>query len=172
MKLRNLFAALLISAVMSSVHAFAWSGSPSDQVFVVVGGSQGTKTIYVSDLLKLPRAQENITYFAGGQVVTQAFTGVLLWDLLQLVGIPVDSSIKNDILHKTVVVTGSDGYESVFAVGEIAPNFGGNQIMVAYLANGVPLDSSQGPTRIVVPTDKQGGRFVSLIKTITIKDGG
>jgi hypothetical protein len=70
-----------------------------------------------------------------------------------------------------IVVTGSDGYESVFTSGEIAPNFGGNQIMVAYLVDGQLL-GTQGPTRIVVPSDKQGGRFVSMIVTIEVRDGG
>jgi len=39
----------------------------------------------VFDLNKLenfPPAQANITYFAAGSVVTESFTGVLLWDLL------------------------------------------------------------------------------------------
>ena len=69
-------------------------------------------------------------------MVSQSFSGVLLWDLLQSVGIVVNPNIKNDILRKTIVVTGSDGYKSVFTAGEIAPNFGGNQIMVAYLVDG------------------------------------
>ena len=90
---------------------------------------------------------------------------------MQSVGIVVDSTIKNDILRKTIVVIGSDGYESVFTAGEIDPNFGGNQIMVAYLADGQLL-GTQGPTRIVVPTDKEGGRFVSMIVQIDVRDGG
>jgi DMSO/TMAO reductase YedYZ molybdopterin-dependent catalytic subunit len=172
MKLRNLFATLLtLGVVIGSVQARAWSGQPSEPVFVVTGMVNTPKTVYVRDLLMLPRAQENITYFAAGSVVSQSFSGVLLWDLLQSVGIVVNPNIKNDILRKTIVGTGSDGYESVFTAGEIAPNFGGNQIMVAYLVDGQLL-GTQGPMRIVVPSDKQGGRFVSMIVTIEVRDGG
>jgi hypothetical protein len=93
----------------------------------------------------------------------------LLWDLLQSVGIILDSTIKNDILHQIVIVTGSDGYETVFGAGEIAPNFGGDQILVAYGVNGQSL-GSDGFARIVAPGDKQGGRFVSNIAKIEVRN--
>jgi hypothetical protein len=121
---------------------------------------------------KYSPAQENVTYFAAGSVVTESFTGVLLWDLLNsppVGGITTNPKIKNDILHKVVVVTGSDCYQSVFGAGEIAPSFGGSQIMVAYASGGAPLGTA-GFARIVVPSDKAGGRFVSNIVEIEVKD--
>jgi hypothetical protein len=115
--------------------------------------------------------KENVTYFTAGAVVTQSFTGTSLWDLLQSVGIVVDPTIKNDILRKVVIVTGSDGYQSVFGAGEIDPTFGGAQIMVAYAADGQPL-GKDGFARIVSPNDKAGGRFVSNIVKIEVEDAG
>jgi len=103
--------------------------------------------------------------------VTQSFTGTLLWDLLQSVGIVVDPNVKNDILRKVVIVTGSDGYETAFGAGEIAPNFGGAQIMVAYAVDGQPL-GKDGFARIVAPGDKAGGRFVSNIVKIEVQEAG
>ncbi len=170
MKLRHLLSALLFFGFVTGSAQVRADGGWAP-VFVVNGQVQTPRTIYASDLKKLPQTQENVTYFASGAVVTQFFTGVLLWDLLQYVGIVLDPNVKNDILRKTIVVTGSDGYETVFGAGEVSPNFGGDQIMIAWLANGQPL-GSDGPTRIVVPGDKQGGRFVSSIVTITVKDGG
>jgi hypothetical protein len=120
----------------------------------------------------LPPAQENVTYFAAGSVVSESFTGVLLWDLLNqppVGGIVTDPTIKNDILHKVIIVTGTDCYQSVFGAGEINPFFGGNQIMVAYAAGGQSLGSA-GFARIVAPGDKAGGRFVSNIDSIEVRD--
>ena len=166
MKMRNLFSALLLLGVIGvSTLAFA-SGPP----FRVVGHVQHPRTFDLAALQKLPVSNQNVTYFAAGSVVSHSFTGALLWDLLQSVGIIVDPVIKNDILRKTVVVTGSDGYEAVFGAGEIAPNFGGNQIMVAYEVDGQSL-GTDGPARIVVPGDKQGGRFVSNIVKIEVRNG-
>lgn len=116
--------------------------------------------------------QENVTYFAAGSVVTESFTGVLLWDLLNnapVNGIVTDPTIKNDILHKVIIVTGTDCYQSVFGAGEIDPFFGGNQIMVAYATGGKSLGSA-GFARIVAPGDKAGGRFVSNIASIEVRD--
>jgi len=112
-----------------------------------------------------------VTYFAAGAVTSQSFTGALLWDLLQSVGVIVDPNIKNDILRRIVIVTGSDGYQSTFGAGEINPTFGGSQIMVAYAANGQPL-GQDGFARIVVPGDKAGGRFVSNIAKIEVRNTG
>ena len=42
-----------------------------------------------------------------GRVVTEIFTGVLLWDLLNeppVNGIVTDPNVKNDILHKAAIV--------------------------------------------------------------------
>jgi Oxidoreductase molybdopterin binding domain len=111
---------------------------------------------------------QNVTYFAAGSVVSQTFTGALLWDVLSSVGIVLDPNVKNDILTKIIVVTGSDGYQATFGAGEIAPNFGGNQILVAYAVDGQPLGSA-GLARIVAPGDKQGGRFVSSIVKIEVE---
>jgi len=57
----------------------------------------------------------------------------------------------------------------VFGAGEIDPSFGGNQIMVAYATGGASL-GADGFARIVVPGDKAGGRFVSNIVEIEVKD--
>ena len=93
-----------------------------------------------------------------------------VWDLLQSVGIIVDPGIKNDILRKTIDVTGTDGYVTVFTAGEIAPNFGGNQVLVVYEVDGQPI-GPDGPAEIVAPGDKAGGRFVHNIYTIEVRDG-
>ena len=172
MKMRGILAALLLLGV-TGVPALAQSSSvrpPSPPVFRVSGQVQTPKLFNVPTLKKLPVSHENVTYFAAGSVVSHSFTGALLWDLLQSVGIVVDPTVKNDILRKTIVVTGTDGYVAVFTAGEIAPNFGGNQVLVAYEVDGEPL-GADGPAEIVAPGDKAGGRFVHNIATIEVRDG-
>ncbi|MGO9673870.1 MAG: molybdopterin-dependent oxidoreductase [Methylocella sp.] len=155
---------LLFSVVGVSTLAWAWAGPP----FVVVGDVTTPTTFNLAKLRSLPVTNQNVTYFAAGSVVSQSFTGALLWDVLQSVGIVLNPNVKNDILRKIVVVTGSDGYQATFGAGEIAPNFGGDQILVAYAVNGQPLGSA-GLARIVAPGDKQGGRFVSNIVKIDVE---
>ena len=171
--MRALFAALfLISVCSSPLHAGCPGGVSSS--FTVSGAVTNQAVFNLNNLESFPPAQQNITYFATGSVVTEAFTGVLLWDLLNnapVNGIVTNPNIKNDILHKVIIVTGTDCYQSVFGAGEIDPFFGGSQIMVAYETGGQSLGEN-GFARIVVPGDKAGGRFVSNIAEIKVREAG
>lgn len=169
----ELFAALLLVGLAPAPAIAACSGGVSTS-FAVTGQVANPMVFDLPKLQQLPVAQQNITYFAAGSIVTQSFTGALLWDLLQnppVEGIVTNSTIKNDILHKIVIVTGSDCYQSVFGAGEFDPFFGGSQVMVAYSVGGQSL-GSDGFARIVVPGDKAGGRFVSNIVNIRVEDAG
>jgi len=168
---RALFAASLMIGLGSSPLYASCPGGTSNS-FTVSGEVKNPQSFNLGSLEPFSPAQANVTYFAAGAVVSQSFTGVLLWDLLNnspVGGIVTDPSIKNDILHKIVIVTGTDCYQSVFGAGEFDPFFGGSQIMVAYASNGQPLGSA-GFARIVVPGDKAGGRFVSNIANIDVED--
>jgi hypothetical protein len=120
----------------------------SPAVLLVGGQVKMPKWANVLALQQLPHVSQNVTYFAAGQVENDTFTGALLWDLLQSVGILTNPNVKNDILRKIIVVTGTDGYVSVFTAREIDPGFGGNQIIVAYEDNRQPL-GCEGPAQIV-----------------------
>jgi Oxidoreductase molybdopterin binding domain len=172
---RPLFAALLLIGLGNSPLQAACAGGVSNS-FTVTGEVTNPTTFNISQLEQpqFSLAQANVTYFAAGSVVTESFTGVLLWDLLtssQVGGIVTDPTIKNDILRKIVIVivTGTDCYQSMFGAGEFDSFFGGSQIMVAYASGGQSL-GSDGFARIVVPGDKAGGRFVSNIANIDVED--
>jgi len=168
---RTLSAVLLLIGIASSPLQAACPGGVSTS-FTVTGDVTSRVEFDLSALQQFPPAQANVTYFAAGSVVTESFTGTLLWDLLNnapVNGIVTDPNIKNDILHKVVIVTGTDCYQSVFGAGEFDPFFGGSQIMVAYATGGQSLGNN-GFARIVVPGDKAGGRFVSNIAKIEVRD--
>jgi hypothetical protein len=172
MALRALCVALLLWGIAGAPLEAACPGGPST-TFTVTGDVENRAVFDLRRLQQLPAAQANITYFAVGSVTSQAFSGTLLWDLLNnspVGGIVTDPNVKNDILHKIVIVTGSDCYQTVFGAGEIDPFFGGSQVMVAYAANGQPL-GVDGFARIAAPGDKAGGRFVSNIVNIDVRDG-
>ena len=76
--------------------------------------------------------------------------------------------VKNGLLRQFIVATGSDGYSAVFALGELAPQFGGGgpQNLVAYQAD-PPLGAS-GFAKIVAPKDDFGGRYVANLSSLQI----
>jgi hypothetical protein len=168
---RALFAILFLIGLGNSPLQAACPGGVSSS-FTVTGQVNTPTTFNLAQLQQFALAQANVTYFAAGSVVTESFTGTLLWDLLNnspVGGIVTDPTVKNDILHKIVIVTGTDCYQSAFGAGEFDPFFGGSQIMVAYESGGQLLGSA-GFARIVVPGDKAGGRFVSNIANTDVED--
>jgi len=169
MRTRAVIAALVLAVGLSAGSvANAQTGGVSNS-FIVDGEVQKRTVFDLRQLQALPAAQENIWYFAGGTVVNTAFTGALLWDVLNAAGIIVDPNTKNDILRKIVIIVGSDGYQAVIAGGEIVPEFGGEQVIVAYKEGGALL-GSDGFARLVVPGDKAGGRAVANIVRISVRD--
>jgi len=115
---------------------------------------------------------ETATYIAGSGQVTDTYTGVSLWTLVQNAGLLTDPSIKNDFLRFAVVATGSDGYRAVVSLGEIAPAFGNQQDLVAYTDTGGQLGAGggDGAMRLVVPGDHAGGRYVSNLVSLQVID--
>jgi len=113
---RTLSAVLLLIGVGSSPLQAACPGGVST-FFTVSGDVTNRTTFNLNELEQFLPAQANVTYFAAGSVVSETFTGVLLWDLLSnspVNGIVTNPNFKNDILHKVVIVTGTDCYQSVF----------------------------------------------------------
>jgi hypothetical protein len=96
------------------------------------------------------------------------YTGVLLWDFLNAAGLQL-SSMKNDVLSKYLLATGSDGYEVAFSLGELNPSFGNQPDIIAFMQDGQPLTST-GFARLVIPNDAKQGRWVSNLVDIRVLD--
>ena len=115
---------------------------------------------------------ETATFLSGAGEVTDTYTGVPLWTLLQDQGLLTDPAIKNDVLRFGVVATGSDGYRALISLGEINPAFGNQPDLVAYANTEGQLGpgGSAGAMRLVVPGDHAGGRYVSNLVDLRVVD--
>ena len=136
--------------------------------FRIEGLVQHPQTYTLSTLSSLPQTRLNVDFYTGSGPVTASYTGVLLWDLLNAAGVITDPSNKNDLLRRVVAVVGSDGYVAVYSLGELAPQFGGEQVIVAYAVNGAPLAGASGFAETIAPGDKAGGRAVNRIAHIIV----
>jgi DMSO/TMAO reductase YedYZ molybdopterin-dependent catalytic subunit len=112
----------------------------------------------------------DVTYLSGEETVSTSFTGVPLWQVLSAAQPNFNADVRNDKLGMSIVVTASDGYQAVIAWGEIDPETGAQPILVAYAENGAPIADSQGGIRLIVPGDKRGGRYVSGVVNISLRD--
>jgi len=123
-------------------------------------------TISLNDLLPYPSTYQNIAFSAGGTLTIHRYTGLLLWDVLQKIGIQPKAGVKNSIITRYAILNATDGYSLTLALGEIAPQFGGHQVLLAYKEDDAFI--TEGFARLVFPGDKAGGRAISCIKSITV----
>ena len=133
-------------------------GQPT-QKFSLTGQVKTARTYDLAALQALKNTQVTV---AG-----TTYTGVLLNDLLQQAGLQLASK-KNAFLRIGILAIGSDGYSCLIADGEIQPNFGNVQVLIAFAANGQPLPASLGFARIIVPGDQKMGRFVSNLQELQV----
>lgn len=136
------------------------TGGGLSSQFAVSGVVLNPQTFNATALLALPQ----ITEIVGGV----SYSGVSFWDLLNTAaGIAIDPLVKNDVLGKYVVATGSDGYKVVFSLGELDAEFGNQPDMIALTADGASLGTA-GFARIVVPNDVKKGRWVSNLVSLEV----
>jgi hypothetical protein len=137
------------------------------------GDVANTATITPETLAALNQSTtETATYTSGAGQVTDTYTGVSLWALIQDAGLLTDPSVKNDLLRFGVIATGSDGYRAFISLGEIAPAFGNQQDLIASADTGGQLGpgGQDGALRLIVPGDHAGGRYVSNLVSLQVID--
>ena len=73
-------------------------------------------------------------------------------------------------MTEVLVVDAADGYKAVFALAEVDAAFAVREIILADKRDGKPLDSKEGPFRIIAPGDKRGARWVRQVTALRITD--
>lgn len=103
---------------------------------------------------------------------TATVSGVALWDLLQLAGVPPANASGRQRGASYVRLKGADGQSAVFGLVEIDPSFSKRAVLIADRRNGQPLDAAEGPWRAFVPDDLRHARWIRglvLVEVDTIK---
>jgi DMSO/TMAO reductase YedYZ molybdopterin-dependent catalytic subunit len=132
---------------------------------LVVAGASGREAVLsAADLARLPVVQVAWSFETEHGARRASFEGPLLWTLLDHAG-ALDPKPRKQA-HEAVLITGSDGYTSALALGEVAPAFENKQVILAEQADGQPLGA--GHFRLVVPGDRYGGRGVRDVVRITV----
>jgi DMSO/TMAO reductase YedYZ molybdopterin-dependent catalytic subunit len=140
-----------------------------DQV-LLTGLVERAGPLSVAALRQLPNETAQVSFLSGNNTEQHTYVGVRLVTVLNNAKLKTNDKYKNDKLRKYIVFTAKDGYEATVAWGEIDPDFGNAAILLAWEEDGKPLTGASGPLRLVVPTDKRGGRYVSGVVTIDVRD--
>jgi hypothetical protein len=96
------------------------------------------------------------------------FEGVPLSAILTMAGIQLGDSLHGARLTEILLVSASDGYKVAFALAETDPAFAPREIILADKRDDKPLDSKEGPFRIVAPGDKRPARWIRQVTEMKV----
>jgi DMSO/TMAO reductase YedYZ molybdopterin-dependent catalytic subunit len=151
--------ALILFAVL------AWAQAPPAAVLAVEGDIPSPVSLTADDLAKMPRETASVPAPDGTKIV---YEGVTLLAVLQKAGAPFGKQLRGKVLSTYVRAKAMDGYEVIFTLGELDPDFGNETILLADKRDGKPLPDKQGPLRLVCPNDKEGARSVRMLQTLEV----
>jgi DMSO/TMAO reductase YedYZ molybdopterin-dependent catalytic subunit len=161
---------LLVVAALVSGDQLAVYAAPdtvaAPAVLKVEGAVPTPLSLTSEDLAKMPRATAQLT--ADGTTTT--YEGVLLYDILLKAGWQFGHSMTGKPMASYLIASGKDGYEVVFALPEIDPQFSGAKVIIADKADGTALPAREQPFRIVAPEDKMHARSIySLVRLEVVR---
>jgi len=158
-------AQVMAPAGIAQAQAPAAAGSDAP-ILTVKGEVKQELRLSAADLKALARTKVTAKDHDGA---SREYEGVTLQSLLAKAGVPLGSELRGKNMTLVVVAEASDGYRAAFSLAELDADFAGAQVLVADTEDSKPLDPQRGPLRLVVPADKRQGRWVRMLKSITVQ---
>ena len=153
---------ILILFLIFSATAFA----QNDQTLAVTGEVATPLTLTRQDL----SAYKSVTtQVKDRDNKTNEFKGVPLFEILEKAGVTTGSKLRGENLAKYLLVGAADGYEVVYSLPEIDPEFTDQVVLLAFEKDGQPLPAGEGTFRLIAPLDKKQARWVREVRTIKVQ---
>ncbi len=121
-------------------------------------------TFTATDLQAMPRGEIQI----GPEDEGSHFEGVWLLEVLRRAGVPTGVLLEGKKLTTYLLATAADGYQILYSLAELAPEFGDNGMLLADTLNGAPLSKEEGPFRIVPAREKSFARSERMVVRIQV----
>jgi DMSO/TMAO reductase YedYZ molybdopterin-dependent catalytic subunit len=158
-----------VALPLSTTTQTASPDAAAAPALLVKGAVKQELRLTLNDLKNMPRTKVAAKGHDGS---THEYEGVTLASLLAKAGAPQAGDLRGRSMSLCVVAEGSDGYRAAFSLAELDPDFANESVLVADTADGKDLGPDQGPLRLVVPGDKRQGRWVRLLKSLSIVNAG
>jgi DMSO/TMAO reductase YedYZ molybdopterin-dependent catalytic subunit len=158
MKRHRCLIAILVLVGAASAQA------ATDPPLAVTGLVSNPLHLTLAELGTFPVTHVSATQVSGHGPVPLDCSGASLAAILDKAGLNVGNK-NNARLGHSVLVTADDGYAIAFSMGEIDPDYGSENVIVATQCNGKTLENP----RLVVSSDKHAGRAVQGVVSIEVK---
>lgn len=143
---------------------FPASAHAADAAITVNGLVATPLHLSMADLGVFPTVHVSATQISGRGPVPLDCSGAALGAIIAKAGLNVGKGNNAKLAH-SVVITADDGYAALVSLGEIDPDYGNQNAILATQCNGKPMDAP----RLVVPGDRHGGRAVSGVVSLEVK---
>jgi hypothetical protein len=144
----------------------AFSSLAQNTATVSIGGEVTTPLeLKLADLATFKQVSHKVKDRDGKE---HEFSGVALIEILEKAGVTTGSKLRGENLAKYLLISAADGYEVVYALAEIDPEFTDQVIILATAKDGQPLARAEGPFRIITPNDKKPARWVREVRSIKV----
>jgi hypothetical protein len=147
---------------MSPAHGMSKPAVPAGPLKIVFGDKSAEWT--PATLAALPH--QTVTVINSHTKASLTYSGVPLIDLLKQLRVPAKPMGKQ--LRLYLVAQGSDGYEAVDSLAEVAPELHNATVIVADTLGGNPLLADKGPLQLVTTGDKALTRCVRNLVAIRV----
>jgi len=136
---------------------------------VVKGAVKQEIRLTLAELKAMPHAKLSAKGHDGAM---HEYMGVPLKSLLATAGVPMAADLRGQSMSLYIVAEAADNYRAVFSLAELDEDFAAEVVIVADTADGKELSPDQGPLRLVVPGDKRQGRWVRMLRSVTVAKAG
>lgn len=144
----------------------AAASPPAAPIQTLIVGPTG-KTLVVTPQVLAGLDREQATMINHGAKHT--YEGVLLTELMRLVGAPTGARIHADADRDYLVVTGGDNFRAVYSLAETDGSVQRHPTILADKMDGAPLLAHDAPYRLVVDGDQKPSRSVYAVSRIEVK---
>jgi DMSO/TMAO reductase YedYZ molybdopterin-dependent catalytic subunit len=142
------------------------AGTTGDATVQVKGELPKPLELTAADLAKMPRRSVRAKDRSGKE---SEYEGVLLAEILKAAGVQFGHELRGPAMANYLLVEAADGYRVVFALPELDAASTDRVIVLADRRDGKPLDTNEGPFRIIVPDEKRQARWVRQVTVLMVK---
>jgi hypothetical protein len=148
-----------------ALAAIGLGGAADNPTLTIQGDIPASVVLKADDVAQMPHLTVSVKEEKGGKVDYQ---GVPLAALLERAGAPAGKQLRGKALASYVLATAHDGYQVVFSLAEVSPEFANETILVADRRDGKPMAAPLGPFRIVCANDQAQSRGVRMLEKLEV----
>jgi DMSO/TMAO reductase YedYZ molybdopterin-dependent catalytic subunit len=151
-------------AALGAVTAGQTPAPAAAQTLAIAGDVKRPLSLSFAELKAMPRTRVEVK----DEGRTLVYEGVLVGEILRRAGVPLGGELRGNAIATYVLASASDGYQVVYSIAELDPDFTTNDVIVADTLDGKPLLDTQGPLRIVAPRDVRSSRSIRMLQRIEV----